>query len=87
MSAERSARLTARNELACAWVTAISLLFSILGFVVLAGYVPPPHADDSAAEIARFYSEDSTRIRSGPGRPVHVLDGMGGIWSPHWPPR
>lgn len=60
-----SPRLTARNELACAWVTAISLLFTILGFAVLAGYVPPPHANDTAAEIARFYADDSTRIRLG----------------------
>jgi hypothetical protein len=36
-----------------------------IGFFVISGYVPPPRADASAEEIARFYADNVGRIRAG----------------------
>lgn len=65
MSTERSARLTARNELACAWVAAICLAFTAIGFFGISGYVPPPDADSTAEAIGAFYAENAEQIRLG----------------------
>jgi hypothetical protein len=55
----------ARAELVCAWVCAICLAFTAVGFFVVSGFVPPPRADLSATEIARFYADNAGRIRAG----------------------
>jgi hypothetical protein len=65
MPTERSVRLTARNELVCAWIAAISLAFTAIGFFGISGYVPPPHADATAEQIGRFYAENAEQIRVG----------------------
>lgn len=65
MPTERSVRNTARNELACAWITAIALAFTAIGFFGISGYVPPPDADSTAEEIGRFYAENAEQIRAG----------------------
>lgn len=65
MNESPSARLIARNELVCAWVTVVSLLFTAIGFFIVSGYVPPRGANESADAIARFYSENHDRIRAG----------------------
>ena len=33
--------------------------------ILIAGFIPPPSPDDSAAEISRFYAENTGRIRTG----------------------
>lgn len=33
--------------------------------ILIAGFLPPPSPDDSAAEISRFYAENTGRIRTG----------------------
>lgn len=64
MSAEHTAR-AARNELACAWVAAICLGLTAIGFFGISGYVPPPHANWTADHLAHFYAEHAHRIRAG----------------------
>jgi hypothetical protein len=65
MSTDRSARLTARNELFCAWIAAVCLAFTAVGFFGISGYVPPPAADSTSAEIGRFYADHAEQIRVG----------------------
>jgi hypothetical protein len=60
-----TSRANARAELALAWSCAICLVFTALGFFVVSGYVPPPRADLSAAEIAAFYRDNAGRVRAG----------------------
>lgn len=50
--------------LACLWCGPLFALIFAIGFV-LAGWLPPPHAHDSAQEIARMYTEDRDAIRAG----------------------
>jgi hypothetical protein len=54
-----------RSQLVCAWVTGISVVFLAIGFFVVTGYVPPPHASDTARQIAHFYASHHTRLRIG----------------------
>jgi hypothetical protein len=37
----------------------------LAGFLLLAKYLPPPTAHESAAQIAHFYASNATRIRAG----------------------
>ena len=52
MGREATTRANARAELVLAWVCAICLAFTAIGFFVVSGYVPPPHADLSAPQLA-----------------------------------
>lgn len=61
----RSLRLSTSTTVACAWITAVSLVLTGIAFFVVSGYVPPPHADASAQEIANFYADNTGRIRAG----------------------
>ncbi len=60
-----SSRMTARNELACAWIAAICLGFTAIGFFAISGYVPPPGANETPAQIAQFYADNQSRIQVG----------------------
>ena len=54
-----------RLLLACAWCgPAFAVMFAI-GFVLLAGFLPPPSPSDSPAQIVDFYREDQTALRIG----------------------
>ena len=55
----------ARTELVCAWICAICLVCTAIGFFAISGFVPPPHADLSAQQIAAFYADNAGRIRVG----------------------
>lgn len=55
----------ARAELVCAWVCAVCLVFTAIGFFAISGFVPPPRADLSASGIAGFYADNAGRIRAG----------------------
>ena len=65
MGREATTRANARAELVFAWVCAICLAFTALGFFVVSGYVPPPHADLTAQQLAAFYADNSGRIKAG----------------------
>ena len=54
-----------RIDLACAWCGPVFLLLFAIGLVPLAGFLPPPAANQSAAEVVRLYSEHHTRVQAG----------------------
>jgi hypothetical protein len=66
-SGSRLARtgLSSRSQVACAWSGLALIVVVSAGFLLLAGYLPPPHASDSAARIAHFYASNTTAIRAG----------------------
>jgi hypothetical protein len=49
----------------CCWITGISVVFLGIGFFLITGYVPPPHANDTARQLAHFYVTHRTRLRIG----------------------
>jgi len=53
-----------RTQLACAVCVPVGMVVFIGGFLI-AGYIPPPPADDTPQEIAAFYRGDTTQIRFG----------------------
>jgi hypothetical protein len=56
--------MNTRSQAACAWAGLIGVVL-ILVAMVLAGYIPPPRADATPAEIAHFYSGGTFAIRLG----------------------
>ena len=54
-----------RLLLACAWCGPLFALLFAIGFFPLAGFIPPPHADDTAAQIAAMYRDHRDAIRIG----------------------
>lgn len=54
-----------RSQKACCWITGISVVFLGIGFFLITGYVPPPHANDTARQLAHFYVTHRTRLRIG----------------------
>jgi len=68
MSTERSdahALISFRVRLFSVWSWLIALVVFAFGFVVLAGFIPPPQEDWSASRLAAFYEENRTGIRAG----------------------
>ncbi len=57
-------RLMMRFQRACAWSGAACITIFIGGFA-LAGFIPPLHADDSAAAVARHYRDHQVMIQLG----------------------
>jgi hypothetical protein len=57
--------MSLRSQQICCWWTGISMVFAGIGFFVVTGYVPPPHASDTAAQLAHFYVTHRTRLRIG----------------------
>ena len=57
--------LATRSQIACAWSGLALIVIVLGGFLLLAGYLPPPAAHWSAAHIAHFYRANATRIRAG----------------------
>lgn len=52
-------------QLWCVWAGAGLALLLLVGLVLLAGFIPPPHPTDSAEEIQAFYLDNLTPIRLG----------------------
>jgi hypothetical protein len=50
---------------AFAWCGPALMVLFLAGFGPIGGYLPPPSPHDSAAEIVRFYADDTTLIRLG----------------------
>lgn len=57
--------LSTRSQVACAWSGLVLIVLVTGGFLIMAGYLPPPKASASAQEIADFYAENTTAIRAG----------------------
>lgn len=47
------------------WCGPLYVLGILVGFCLIAGLIPPPHASDSARQVADLYRDDTTRIRVG----------------------
>ncbi|MCW3014528.1 MAG: hypothetical protein JWO02_1620 [Solirubrobacterales bacterium] len=54
-----------RSQKLCLWGGPAAMGLFIVGFVVVAGLVPPPSPADGATKIAAFYADHATRIRIG----------------------
>src|SRR5262245_29929553 len=54
-----------RNQIACALCGPLMTLGFFVGLWLLADFIMPPSPSDSAAEIAAFFSDDTTAIRAG----------------------
>lgn len=57
--------LSTRSQIACAYSGLGLIVVVVAGFLLLAGYIPPPHASLSAEEIAAFYKDNTDAIRAG----------------------
>ncbi|GAB3377620.1 hypothetical protein NCG89_13860 [Spongiibacter taiwanensis] len=49
----------------CAWSGVIYLVGSLIGWAIIAGFIPPPRSEWGAAEMASFYRENNTAIKVG----------------------
>lgn len=49
----------------CAWTGPLAVILSMLGMVIIGGYVPATNPAASAAEIARIYTENTASMRLG----------------------
>ncbi len=58
------ATVSTRIQLACVVCVPVGMVVFIAGFLI-AGYIPPPPAHDTAQQIADFYRHDTNRIRFG----------------------
>ena len=54
-----------RIDLACTWCGPVFLVLFGIGLWPLAGFLPPPSANDTAAQVVRLYSEHHTRVQAG----------------------
>lgn len=57
--------LGTRTQLVCVWLTPLCVVILGVGFCAVAGYLPPPRADDTAREITAFYRDNTDAIRLG----------------------
>lgn len=58
-------RMGTRSQIAAAWSGPALIVLVVIGFLLVAGYLPPVYASDTADEIADFYRTDTDRIRLG----------------------
>jgi len=58
-------RITYRNQLICAYSGFIFMVLFLGGFWVIAGFVPPPPPGNTAEKTARFFQQNTIRIRVG----------------------
>lgn len=54
-----------RSQLLSAWSGALFCVLFGVGMVVLAGFLPPPKASDTAQEVVELYTEHKDRVRAG----------------------
>jgi hypothetical protein len=54
-----------RIQLACIWCGPVFLVLFGIGLWPLAGFLPPPAANATPAEVVRLYSEHHTRVQAG----------------------
>jgi hypothetical protein len=54
-----------RNQMALTWCGPIYIVGFVIGFIILAGFIPPPHANLTANQIANVYRHNTDGIRAG----------------------
>jgi len=57
--------MNTRSQLLCLWCGPLAMVVFMIGFWPLAGWLPPPSPDDSAATIQAMYADRSDLIRAG----------------------
>lgn len=57
--------MTFRTQRICLWMGPAAMAIFVVGFVIIGGLVPPPSPADGAAEVSRFYNENTNGIRLG----------------------
>lgn len=57
--------LSTRSQIACAWAGLGLIALVTGGFLLLAGFLPPLHANDSAQQVADYYRSNTDAIRAG----------------------
>lgn len=57
--------MNTRNQLICLWSGYAFFVLYLLGIVVVAGFIPPPHPDWGDDAIAAFFHDHHTRILLG----------------------
>jgi len=57
--------MNARTQRICIWAGPVSLLLFGIGYLVVAGLVPPISPGHNAAQVAARYAEDHDRLRAG----------------------
>ena len=57
--------MTERQQRVCIWAGISFAPIFVIGFGLVAGFIPPPAPSMSADAVARLFSEDRTRIRIG----------------------
>jgi Ca2+/Na+ antiporter len=63
--AERQARAHRQRQRGLIWAGPLGLVMWVAAFVFLAGFIPPPHAHDTARQIFHIYASKTFRIRLG----------------------
>lgn len=54
-----------RIQLVCAWCGPVFLVLFGIGLVPLAGFLPPPAANDTPQEVVKLYAEHHVRVQAG----------------------
>ena len=54
-----------RIQLVCAWCGPVFLVLFGIGLVALAGFVPPPAANDTAQEVVKLYANHRVKVQAG----------------------
>jgi hypothetical protein len=54
-----------RTQRICLWMGPAAMAIFVIGFVIVGGLLPPPSPSLSAAEVSRFYNENTNGIRLG----------------------
>ena len=57
--------MSARIQMLCLWCGPAATLTWLLGFWVLAGFIPPPSPHENAQQIVSLYHSNTTGIRLG----------------------
>jgi hypothetical protein len=65
MSTAEQIQAGAMRQRVLIWAGPLGLLLWVGAFLVLAGFIPPPHANDTAREILDRYADHTFRIRLG----------------------
>jgi len=58
-------KLNTRSQLLCVWASPVATVAWLVGFGVVAGFIPPPSPNDTAAQIQHLYLSNLTGIRAG----------------------
>lgn len=70
--------MNTRSQLLCAWSGFVFTMIFMIGFWIVAGFVPPPSPNASAVDIAAIYQENTWQIRLG----LFMMMGCSGLISP-----